>query len=232
MPAYKHLFFDLDHTLWDFERNSAESLSEIYHTFELHNHGILSLGDFVKTFIEINTQLWADFDRGHIAHGFIRENRFRLVFEALNVDNLAVGKDMGEEYLRLLPQKSHLLDGAVELLDYCANKNYQLHIVTNGFDSIQASKMASSGIQQYFEHVITNEKAGAKKPDAQIFEFALRSANARPEESLMIGDNWEADIMGALRFGIDAAFYNPKSLKFEQTPTYDVQHLNELMSIL
>ncbi|MDF7821916.1 YjjG family noncanonical pyrimidine nucleotidase [Runella sp. MFBS21] len=232
MPNYKHLFFDLDHTLWDFERNSAESLTEIYHDFELVNHGVVSLGDFVKTFIEINTSLWADFDQGRIAHGYIREHRFRLVFEALKIPQLAFGKDMGEEYLRLLPQKSHLLDGAVALLDYCAERNYQLHIVTNGFDSIQASKMESAGIQHYFQHVITNEKAGAKKPDAQIFMFALNAAKARQEESLMIGDNWEADVMGAMRFGMDAAYYNPKKLAFETKPTYDIQHLEELKSVL
>lgn len=232
MPKYKHLFFDLDHTLWDFERNSSESLTEIYHDFELVNHGVVSVGDFVTTFIEINTSLWADFDQGRIAHGYIREHRFRLVFEALGITQLAFGKDMGEEYLRLLPQKSHLLDGAVALLDYCAEKNYQLHIVTNGFDSIQASKMESAGIQHYFQHVITNEKAGAKKPDAQIFMFALNAAKARQEESLMIGDNWEADIMGAMRFGMDAAYYNPKKLAFKTKPTYDIQHLEELKSVL
>ncbi len=232
MPSYKHLFFDLDHTLWDFDRNSAESLTEIYHHFELVNHGVLSLGDFVRTFIEINTRLWNDFDQGRINHNYIREHRFRLAFEALGVANVPFGSDLGEEYLRLLPQKAHLLDGAVALLDYCANKDYQLHIVTNGFDSIQASKMQSSGIHHYFQQVVTNEKAQAKKPDARIFAYALQAADARPTESLMIGDNWEADIMGALRFGIDAAFYNPKKLTFGQKPTYDIQHLDELKSVL
>ncbi|MEZ4903038.1 MAG: YjjG family noncanonical pyrimidine nucleotidase [Spirosomataceae bacterium] len=229
---YKHLFFDLDHTLWDFERNSSECLTEIYHGFELVNHGVLTLGDFVRTFLAINTQLWADFDKGRLPHGFIREHRFRLVFEALGIQNLTIGQEMGEEYLRLLPQKSHLLNGAIDLLDYCVAQNYQLHIVTNGFDSIQASKMQSSGIHHYFENVITNEKAGAKKPEARIFEYALTAANAHPTESLMIGDNWEADIMGALRFGIDAAYYNPQKLAFEKTPTYNIQHLEELKSIL
>ncbi|RDB04172.1 YjjG family noncanonical pyrimidine nucleotidase [Runella aurantiaca] len=232
MPKYKHLFFDLDHTLWDFERNSSESLTDIYHGFELINHGVMSLGDFVRAFLEINTKLWDDFDHGRIAHSYIREHRFRLVFEALNVKNVAFGSALGEEYLKLLPQKSHLLDGAVELLEYCASKDYQLHIVTNGFDSIQASKMQSSGIHHYFQQVVTNEKAGAKKPDAQIFAYALQAADAQPHESLMIGDNWQADILGALRFGMDAAFYNPKKLVFDQQPTYDVQHLDELKSVL
>ena len=94
---YKHLFFDLDHTLWDFERNSSECLTEIYHDYELANHGVLTLGDFVRTFLAINTQLWADFDQGRIAHNYIREHRFRLVFRELGIINLPFGKDMGEE---------------------------------------------------------------------------------------------------------------------------------------
>jgi putative hydrolase of the HAD superfamily len=232
MRQYQHLFFDLDHTLWDFERNSAESLTEIYHHFDLKTHGVVSLGDFVRTFIEINTRLWDDFDHGRIAHGYIREHRFRLVFEALGVENLPINENLGEEYLRLLPQKSHLLDGALELLEYVAEKGYSLHIVSNGFDFIQLRKMESAKIEHFFEHIVTNEKAGAKKPDPQIFAYALQAAQASPVESLMIGDNWIADIKGALSFGIDAAFYNPKALQFDQKPTYDIQHLDQLKLIL
>ena len=231
MP-YKHLFFDLDHTLWDFERNSAESLTEVYETFKLPNHGVVSLGDFVATFLKVNTRLWSDFDYGRIAHGYIREHRFRLVFEEMGLPNLAFGQEMSEEYLRLLPQKKHLLAGAAGVLDYLSEKNYQLHVVTNGFDSIQARKMESSNILHHFQHVVTNEKAGAKKPDPQIFAHALQLAKAQPSESLMIGDNWVADVQGALRFGIDAVFYNPSRQIFEEKPTYDIAHLDELRAFL
>jgi putative hydrolase of the HAD superfamily len=231
MP-YKHLFFDLDHTLWDFERNSAASLTEIYHSFALQNHGVASLPIFIDKFIEINTQLWSDFDRGQITHGHIREHRFRLVFEALTIELPTFDSNLNEEYLRLLPQHSYLLDGAIELLEYCTQKNYQLHIVSNGFAYIQAQKMASSRIDHYFKNVVTNESAGAKKPDYQIFDYALQMASASKNESLMIGDNWEADVMGALRFGIDAAYYNPAANACAQPPTYDIRHLNELCEIL
>ncbi|MFN4146187.1 MAG: YjjG family noncanonical pyrimidine nucleotidase [Runella sp.] len=229
---YQHLFFDLDHTLWDFERNSAESLTELYENFELSQHGIASVHDFIKTFSVVNFRLWDDFDHGRIAHAYIRENRFRLVFEALGVEKIGFDGDLGEEYLRLLPQKKHLLAGAKELLEYTAQEGYRLHIVSNGFDFIQARKMESAGILHFFDEIITNDKAGAKKPDPQIFAFALSSAKAQSEHSLMIGDNWVADIQGAMRFGIDAAFYNPNGLSFEQSPTYNIQHLNELMTIL
>lgn len=229
---YKHVFFDLDHTLWDFERNSHESLTELYEQFNLQGFGVESLTDFLTNFTEINKNLWNDFDHGRIAHAYIRENRFRLVFESLGVTKLPVAdQELGEEYLRLLPQKPYLLDGAREILDYTAAK-YKLHIVSNGFDWIQARKMASSGIDHYFEHVVTVERANAKKPDPQIFEYALGAANAQKSESIMIGDNWEADVMGAQRFGIDAVYYNPEGKTFEQKPTYDIQHLLALKSIL
>jgi putative hydrolase of the HAD superfamily len=232
MAQYNHLFFDLDHTLWDFERNSAASLTDIYHNFALQSHGVASLENFIENFIEINTQLWNSFDRGQITHGHIREHRFRLVFEALKVPLPTFATALGEEYLRLLPQHSYLLDGAVELLDYCTSKGYELHIISNGFDYIQAQKMASSRIDHYFKNVITNENAGAKKPDYQIFDYALKRAAATKIESLMIGDNWEADVVGALRFGIDAAYYNPAGNSCAEPPTYDVRHLNDLCKIL
>lgn len=232
MKQYNHLFFDLDHTLWDFERNSAESLTDIYHAYNLASHGVLSLGDFVRTFISINTKLWDEFDQGKITHSYIREHRFRIVFEQLGIQPLTFNDNLGEEYLKLLPQKTHLLDGAIDLLEYLSDKGYHLHIVSNGFDFIQTRKMQSANIYHFFKHIITNEKAGAKKPDAQIFRYATNAANATHQESLMIGDNWIADIEGALNFGIDAAFYNPNGLIFGRTPTYDIKHLNELKLIL
>ncbi|MCU0341535.1 MAG: YjjG family noncanonical pyrimidine nucleotidase [Spirosomaceae bacterium] len=231
MPTYSHLFFDLDHTLWDFERNSAESLNELYETFDLQQY-ITSPDAFAETFSRVNLKLWDDFDHGRIPHAHIREHRFRMVLEALEVPPLSFMDDMGEEYLRLLPQKTHLLDGALDLLHYLAQKDYELHIISNGFDYIQARKMQSSGIEVFFKEVITNEKAGAKKPDPKIFDYALQSAGAVPKSSLMIGDNWIADIQGAMRFGIDSAFYNPQALIFDETPTYDIRHLEELKNIL
>ena len=230
--AYKHIFFDLDHTLWDFERNSHETLTELYERFGMLSFGVESLPSFLQNFTEINKNLWNEFDHGRIAHAYIRENRFRLVFESLGLTKLPIAdQELGEEYLRLLPQKAHLLDGAREILDYAAAK-YKLHIITNGFDWIQARKMASSGIDHYFEHVVTNERANAKKPDPQIFAYALGAANAQKNESIMIGDNWEADVMGAQRFGINAVYYNPEGRVFDQKPTHDIQHLLALKDIV
>ena len=170
---YKHLFFDLDHTLWDFDRNSAECIAELFDTFRLGDTGIASPDDFSRHFISINKKLWSDYDKNLIEHSYIRQHRFPLVFEALGVDASGIDADLNAEYLKLLPCKSHLLDSARELLDYLQGR-YVMHIITNGFAEIQGAKMASSGIAHYFTHVVTSENANAKKPDPLVFEYAMR----------------------------------------------------------
>lgn len=229
---YKHLFFDLDHTLWDFERNSSESLEEIFLNFSLETIGLDSSTSFINTFLRINTSLWDSFDRGIIHHGYIRENRFRMVFEELGVNCPPHHVEIGDYYLQSLPHKNHLLEGALDSLHYLTNKGYAMHIITNGFNDIQAKKIASSGITHFFKHVITFENASAKKPDPRIFEFALELSNAETDESIMIGDNWFADILGAKRAGLDTIYYNPAGLRFDQSPTYDIRKLSELQAIL
>ncbi|WP_247236020.1 YjjG family noncanonical pyrimidine nucleotidase [Telluribacter sp. SYSU D00476] len=229
---YKHLFFDLDHTLWDFERNSSESLLEIFERFELAGHGVTSCDEFIGTFSRINLALWKAFDQGTYTHTYIRENRFRMVFEEMGLVAPTCCSELGECYLELLPQKKYLLEGALDVLDHAAGQGYVLHIVTNGFDHVQAKKMQNSGIFHYFTHIITNEKAQAKKPDPRIFAYALELARARHEECIMIGDNWEADILGAKRFGLDTVYYNPLGLQYDEVPTHDIRHLHELKAII
>lgn len=232
MPApYKHLFFDLDHTLWDFDRNSAESIAELYDTFALAELGISSVDTFSNHFIRINKQLWADYDKNLITHGYIRENRFPMVFQAMGVDCGDIHTAMNDEYLQRLPRKKHLLDSAQEVLDYLQHR-YQLHIITNGFADIQAIKLDSAGITHYFEHIITNGVVNAKKPDPAIFRYALDISGANASEGLMIGDNYEADILGGKRAGLDTLFYDQIGTPVDELPTYTIQHWRELMAIL
>ncbi len=228
---YKHLFFDLDHTLWDFDRNSAECLTELFDTFRLADVGIASSEEFSRHFIAINRQLWADYDKNLIEHTYIRQHRFPLVFRALGVDESAIQADLNSEYLRLLPRKPHLLESAREVLEHLRGR-YIMHIITNGFAEIQAIKMDSAEIAHYFTNVITSENAQAKKPDPLVFEYAMEISGTSASESLMIGDNYEADILGAKRVGIDTVFYNTQGLVVEDKPTYDIRHWNELMAIL
>ncbi|PWJ56945.1 putative hydrolase of the HAD superfamily [Dyadobacter jejuensis] len=229
---YRHLFFDLDHTLWDFERNSAESLDEIYKDWSLHRLGIASSNHFIESFLKINTELWQAFDMGRLEHAEIRKKRFQLVFESLGVTCPDNHQEMGECYLHTLPTKRYLLDGALEVLEHVRKMGYHTHVITNGFNDIQARKIRSAGIHPYFGHVITFENAEAKKPDPKIFNYALALTQAKVETSLMIGDNWVADIQGAQQVGMDTVYYNPAGLEFDQKPTYDIQHLRELLDIL
>ena len=228
---YKHLFFDLDHTLWDFDRNSAECIAELFDTFRLTDAGIASPEEFSRHFIAINKKLWADYDKNLIAHSYIRQHRFPMVFQALGVDASAVNVDLNAEYLKLLPCKSHLLESAREALDYLQGR-YVMHIITNGFAEIQAVKMASSDIAHYFTNVITSETANAKKPDPLVFEYAMRLSGTTASESLMIGDNYEADILGAKSVALDTIFYDPQGQEVTDAPTYTIRHWNELMAIL
>lgn len=228
---YKHLFFDLDHTLWDFDRNSAESIAELYETFNLADVGIPSAEAFSHHFITINRKLWADYDKNLIEHSYIRQHRFPLVFQSLGVDESAVHADLNVEYLRLLPRKPHLLDSAREVLDYLKGR-YTMHIITNGFAEIQAIKLDSSEIAHYFTHVITSETANAKKPNPLVFQYAMEISGTNVSESIMIGDNYEADILGAKSVNMDTVFYNPQSVLVEDQPTYDIRHWKELMAIL
>ncbi|WP_080237199.1 YjjG family noncanonical pyrimidine nucleotidase [Spirosoma rigui] len=228
---YRHLFFDLDHTLWDFDRNSAESITELFDTFRLADAGIASAAEFSTHFIAINRQLWADYDRNIITHGYIRENRFPMVFKSLGVDASLIQADLNAEYLNILPRKPHLLESAREVLDYLKGR-YTMHIITNGFAEIQAVKMDSAEIAHYFTHVITNGLVDAKKPDPAIFNYAMEVSGANVAESLMIGDSYGADILGAKGVGMDTVFYNTAGLVVEDKPTYDIRHWSELMAIL
>ena len=228
---YNHLFFDLDHTLWDFDRNSVESIAELFDTFRLADAGIASAAEFSKHFIAVNRQLWADYDRDLITHGYIRENRFPMVFRSLGVDESAIDADLNAEYLHLLPRKRHLLESAREVLDYLKDR-YTMHIITNGFADIQAVKMDSAEISHYFTHVVTNGVIDAKKPNPVIFQYAMEISGADVARSLMIGDSYEADILGAKGVGMDTVFYNTIGAVVDDPPTYDIRHWNELMAIL
>lgn len=229
---YKHLFFDLDHTLWDFERNSAECLADIYEYFKLESLNINNLEDFHKEFSIVNKHYWSLLESNQITHHELRQRRFRDTFINLGADiDEDFGLEVNEYFLGLLPQKAHLIEGAVEILEYLLPK-YELHIISNGWQDIQVNKMKSSEIHHYFGEIITNELAGTRKPDRRIFDYAVATTKANLAESLMIGDNYEADILGAISANMDTVFYNPDKLPTGQKPTFEILKLVELKEIL
>lgn len=230
MKTYKCVLFDLDHTLWDYETNSREALSELYSKFELRERGVPE-HDFLQTFYVINNELWDLYDRGLLDRDVIRKERFHRILLTHGVDDYDMSLQFSNAYLEHSPKKKNLMEGCKETLDYLRPK-YSLVIVTNGFDEIQSSKLLSSGIRHYFKGVVTSARAGHKKPAKEIFEFALRENEAEAHESIMIGDNLLTDIAGARNASVDTVFYNPNGIEHQSSVDYEISSLKELMNFL
>jgi putative hydrolase of the HAD superfamily len=226
--TYQHLFFDLDHTLWDYERSAAETLTELHGAFGLANKGIESAAAFVATFKDVNQRIWALYDHDKITQADLRFYRFRWVFDALSVADYSVCDDLNAAFLEKCARKPHLIPQAKETLEYLYGK-YPLHLITNGFEDVQRLKISSSGIEHYFNEIITSQRANAKKPHPQIFEYALGAVKSQASACLMIGDNLETDVKGAVAAQIDVVHYNPESAP---SVVYSITHLNELTRLL
>ncbi|PWS32955.1 YjjG family noncanonical pyrimidine nucleotidase [Pedobacter paludis] len=224
----KHIFFDLDHTIWDFDRNAEETLNELYHTYKLHDLGLTSCSDFITTYTENNHQLWADYHLGKITKDFLRAERFSKTFIQLGIQPDAVPHQFEDDYVNISPTKTNLFEGAENVLVYLQQK-YTLHIISNGFKETTLTKMDLSGLNPYFTNVIISEDVGVNKPNPLIFEFALDKAKANKAESIMIGDSLEADIYGALNFGMDAIFFNPTKKEKPEDVKREIAHLEELL---
>ncbi|SOE20957.1 putative hydrolase of the HAD superfamily [Spirosomataceae bacterium TFI 002] len=204
------LYFDLDHTLWDFEANSKECLVQIYDEL-LSKEVDFSTSDFVDTFSVVNRNMWAALEREEITHDYLRENRFKTTLAQLNHGIQAEkGKKLNDLFLELLPTKTTLIPNAIEILDYCKSK-YNLHIISNGFYEVQLRKMRGSGIFHYFSEIVTNEIAGARKPSKDIFNYAMTASKCKAQDAVMIGDSYDADIFGAKNVGMKAIYFAPEN---------------------
>lgn len=198
------VFFDLDHTLWDFERNSALTFEKIF----LENGVAVNLDDFLEVYVPQNLAFWKLYREERISKTDLRYQRLKTVFDMLgkSVSDETINL-LSDEYIVNLSSFDHLFPDTIDILDYLKG-SYRLHIITNGFQEIQEKKMRNSNIHAYFDKIIDSEMAGVKKPNPIIFEFALNTAEATPEKSLMIGDNLEADIQGAQAVGFHAMHFN------------------------
>ena len=206
MDKYKHIYIDLDRTLWDFEANAREAFKEIFEMFDLSGM-IPDFMEFIDTYVYYNEQLWEKYGKGKIRKDLLRAERFRLTLNRFKIKNSDLVNKISDAYMEITPQKSNLVKGAIETLTYLKSK-YNLYILTNGFPEVQYTKIKNCGIESFFKKIITSEEAGWHKPDKRIFQYALKCVNAKKEESLMIGDNLEIDIKGALNFGIDQVVAN------------------------
>lgn len=228
---YNCIFFDLDHTLWDYETNSAETLLELYDQYDLQSKGVSTSSQFTQQFRDVNTKLWVQFDTGAITSDVIRTERFKLVLEPFGVKDQSLCDDLARDYLTICPQKGHVMPHAIEVLDYLSGQ-YKLSVITNGFEEIQHMKLKSSNLTHYFDHIVTSQRAGSRKPSCAIFNFALDCYNIKNHEALMVGDNLITDIGGACNAYIDAVFFNPEKISHDGHSAYEINCLSELRTIL
>jgi putative hydrolase of the HAD superfamily len=227
--SYKHLFFDLDHTLWDFDKNSEAALKKLYDEYDLKSR-IPDFDALFRAFNIHNDKLWERYRNGYIKRDELRWKRMWLMLLDFKVADTALAHELSTAYLEILPTQVNLVPHTRELLDHCKGR-YQMHLITNGFETTQRLKLQYSGIARYFTHLITSEKSNSVKPHRDIFDYALKIANAELEHSIMIGDAIDIDILGAINVGMDTVYYNPHNRPHGRKPTYEIRHLQELMTI-
>ncbi|WP_264531379.1 YjjG family noncanonical pyrimidine nucleotidase [Flavobacterium sp. N502540] len=221
------VFFDLDHTLWDFDKNSEMAFDRIFKS----KYPEIKTEDFIEKYAPINQECWKLYQNDKITHLELRYNRLKFSFDALNytMSDESIN-EIANDYIEFLTDNNYLFEGAIEVLEYLKPK-YKLHIITNGFANVQDKKINNAALSGYFETITNSELAGVKKPNSIIFDYALSAAKASKESSIMIGDCLDADVNGALNAGLDAIFFNEKRIEAPQN-IKQVNHLLELKKYL
>jgi putative hydrolase of the HAD superfamily len=230
MRPYKHLFFDLDHTLWDFATNEQLTLSDLYNNYKLGEY-FDSFEAFFEGYKPINADLWIKYRHGLIKKAELNVGRFHHTFLTAGLNQVELAEKFAHEFVAFNSRKEAVMPHTFELLDYL-RPNYQMHIITNGFIEAQKVKMEMSGLRPYFQKLFISEEVGAQKPKVAFFEYAIKSCNARKKESLVIGDSLEIDIQGAKNFGLDHVFYNPHQSPHSEDVFKEIHSLKELIGWL
>lgn len=228
MDEIKHIFFDLDHTLWDFEKNSALAFEKIFQELKFD----IDTQQFMDVYNPINVAYWKLYERNEIDQEALRVNRLKDAFEGINFEvTLEEINAISHLFIEYLTSNNHLIEGTIETLDYLKD-NYELHIITNGFSFVQEVKLQRSNLDKYFVTITNSELAGHKKPHENIFQYALSLANASKNQSIMVGDSIEADVLGALNFGMKAVYFNPENETVSHDAIVQIQKLTQLKNIL
>jgi len=230
LKNYKHLFFDLDNTLWDFKANSKDAFYEVFSKLDLLNR-IRDFDRFLEVYEMYNEHLWTEYRRGKVNKDHMRSERIILTFREFGIDDPELVSKTNEQYLQIAPKKTNLFPGVHETLEYLSQR-YKLYILTNGFAEVQLQKINSCSLQKYFTKLFMAEMVGYQKPDRRFFEYAIKSVHAHKNECLVIGDDPEADIRGGANSGIDQVYFNTGSKPCMQLPTYEIKQIGELMKIL
>lgn len=231
MKHYKHFFFDLDRTLWDFDAAAEVAFERIYEKYNLKNLGIPSAHEFHEVYHPLNERLWELYREDKITKEDLNRTRFVLPLEHYGINDTDLADHLSEDYVYWSPRIVRLVPGTMELLEYL-KPNYHLHLITNGFQEVQHTKLNGSGLEPFFETLTVSEEAGVKKPNPEIFHYALRKAHAIVGESLMIGDEMAVDIDGARAIGMDTVFLNLKREEVEGKSTFEVYDLLKIKELL
>ena len=226
MDNIKHIFFDLDHTLWDFDKNSEEALTEIYAELKLDLQ-VSSFERFLKKYREINQRYWNLYRQNLVSKEQVRDGRFIDTLSFFKLDNATdLGHKMSQLYVSTSPFKTNLFPYTHEVLMRLKSK-YKLHIITNGFVEVQHIKLEQSNLSDYFDVIVCSEETGQKKPHKSVFELAMKKARATASESVMIGDSYEADVIGGLKAGMKAVWFNPDN-QYSKKELIQVKCLSEI----
>jgi putative hydrolase of the HAD superfamily len=228
---FKNLFIDLDDTLWDIHQNGKECLEEVYHDYG-YDKFYPTFEDYYNVYFPNNLRLWDLYTKGEIQKEELAVERFLIPVRPFGIDNVEYAKKLSADFLDRTTRKTRLIDGTMELLEYLKPK-YQMHILSNGFREVQFKKIENSGLRPYFNKIILSEDAGINKPHADMFTYALKNTNSRRDQTIMVGDSWETDIVGARNSRIAQIWFNPKrseAVDFE--PTFEVGRLVEIRGIL
>jgi putative hydrolase of the HAD superfamily len=224
----KHIFFDLDRTLWDFDANSHKAIHQIFHEEGLQD--LLDFNTFHDTYVKVNARLWHDYGQGIISKEVLRTLRFHETLKVFNLADEKLGQRIGDAYVELSPRQTQLFPNTLETLKDLKEIGFNMHIITNGFQEVQFIKLENSGLRDFFDVIVCSEFVGKNKPDPDIFHYALHHAKTSSEKSLMIGDDFRADIIGAGSIGMDAILFDPHKTQ-QNKHTHTIHDLQETVDL-
>ncbi len=231
MSKIQHVFFDLDRTLWDFESNSKCALEQLFEELKLHDH-LESFETFHNTYKKMNAAWWNQYRKGQVEKEALRVGRFSDTLKSFEIENDSLALKLANRYVEVSPYQTNLFPGTIETLESLKKEQHTLHIITNGFKEVQFIKLQNSQLIHYFDDVLCSEEVGVNKPDPHVFRSALQRANAHSDESLMVGDDFEADILGAEKCGIKGVLFDPHDHFQQNSAVRKIRTLEEIHPIV
>ncbi len=228
----QHIFFDLDNTLWDHRKNAYLTIKDLFEKEEITLKYNIDFEEFHSVYHEINERLWEQIRDGEIDKEYLRKHRFYDTFKRFEIDDLTLSMFFEEHFLDKILNYNHLVESAEVILDYLKSKDYTLHIISNGFQEVTERKCILSGIDHYFNTITSADSVGIRKPNPEIFEYSLNLAKAEKDESILIGDDWVADVVGAQNFGIDVIFFNVLNENPDRENLKVIEHLLQVKEYL